>query len=1019
MHFAVLGRLEVRDDAGTIVPITAPKQQALLSLLLMRSSRVVSSDAIADALWADTPPASAATAIRFHVSKLRSVIEQDDAPELIVTISPGYRMMLAGHWFDAHRFETLVEEGRVLLQAHPDRAYRAFVEALSLWRGRAYETVEGEEFAGAEIARLERLRDATVRDRIDAELRLGRSAALVHELEALVESSPTDERLAAMLMRALYASGRAADALHAATALRHELGALGLEASPSLTELEDKILLHDSVLPASTEQGRAGSLPIPLSPFLGRTEEAASLGATILERRLVTVVGPPGCGKTRLALEVARSAAADFDAGAHLVELSEIIDPDLVERKVGGVFGVAEMWGGDYLAVLAERLRSDSVLLVIDNAEHLLDSVAALARYLLERCPDVRLLVTSRIPLGVPGEVAWHLQPLAVPSPAVALDEALDYPAVRLFVDRAAVARAGFELTEENRAAVVEICRHVDGLPLAIELAAAGTAGLSVTELALRLRSVHASLPAMSRSGTRRQRTMEEAVRWSVDLLEPLERAVFFRLATFSGGMTMAAAEQVAGFGDVPQASVFDIVLRLVHTSLLVAERHGEEATRYRMLTVVRDFAIGAAEDEEWAEAASRHADYFADIAAAIGPHMEGPDAEQWRCRGDLELDNFRAALEWSLGAGDPSVAFRLVPSLTWYWYWRSHLREAHRWTARTLEETVGSDHPGRTATLYAAGLFNDVIGNLTDAEDAFEAARKLAVEGGNVELEARALTGLGVVARDRGDLRDALSRFGAALDLEGESPRTNRAISLRMGGITKAMTGDPDAARHDLDAARRLYEQLGNDGGVVWSILGLGYVGLLIGDRRAVELVDTAVARFGEAHDVRGLGWGLVVRAQFDVDAADFSAATDGATSARQRFTDVGDRRGLGYANLALADAALRTDDIAAASGAAAESRRHFEALPDTVGLCRLACAAASLAFAQRRRQEQRRRLVEAVRFADRALYPWGFVSVLASEGATELLGDLTDPEALRAAIAAHPTGAAATMATIRGVLA
>lgn len=987
MRFSVLGALDIRDDDGKLVRITAPKQQALLAFLLMQNGAAVSSDAIANALWAGEPPPSADTAVRFHVSKLRSLIERDGNPEMLRTAPRGYRLVIDGHEFDVHRFERLGAEGRALLDSQPDRAHRHFAEALGLWHGRAYQTVEGEPFVAPEITRLEALRSQTNQDRIEAELRLGRSAPLNHELADLVAANPLDERLVSMLMRSLYASGRSAEALEAANEARSRLGEVGLEPGPQITEFEDRILLHDSLLPTQESRAHdAGGLPVPLTRFIGRGDDIAAVADIVRRHRLATVTGSPGCGKTRLALEVATGLAGEFESGAHLVELSEISDPDLVMRTVGGAFGVAEIWGADYLSLLVDRLRNSSVLIMIDNAEHVHEAVAKLARGMLERCPRVHLLVTSRRPLGVPGEASWQLQPLAVPGGGTSLEEAIEFESIQLFVERAAVAAGRFELGEDNHAAVVQICRHVDGLPLAIELAAAGTAGLSVSELAKRLKSSKSTLPTPPRTATPRQRTMEAAVRWSIDLLEPRERLVFERLAVFSGGMTMGAAEHVAGYGDLSADDVFDIVLQLVHGSLLVPELESDAQTRYRMLTVVRQSAIDAAhDDDQWDDASARHADFFASVAEAIGPHMEGKDAELWRRRGDLELDNFRGALEWSLTDGDTSAALRLAPSLTWYWYWRSHLREGQRWAARTIETTSGSSMPGRMRTLYGSGLFNDVIGNLADAEEAFSEALSLASEAGNDELEARALTGLGVVARDRGELPTALDHFNRALQLDEGHQRMNRAISLRMGGLTRALVGDFPTGRAEIVRSQELYGLLGNDGGVAWSLAFLAYIDALAGDSDALDCAQTAVERFIGAGDTRGLGWGLLVAASCHALDGDDRAVATRAIEAQQRLTEVGDRRGLGYANLIRGTALLALGDTAGGEDALWSAHEFLRSLPDQVGLCRLATAQAILADVHGDRDRRRERLATAMRLADSATYPWGFVDVLSVAPAGE----------------------------------
>ena len=804
MRFRILGPLTVEHN-GAPVEVTAPKQRALLILLLLEAGHVVPAEVILDRLWQENLPSGGLKTVRFHVSSLRTTLEPEvrgSGWSVVQTRDSGYFIDPTLHEIDARRFDRLATEGHRDVETRPDRAHRLLTDALSLWRGMALHDVAYEDFAVAEARRLEARKLTAAEDLMATELRLGRTAGMVAELEELVAANPLRERTTELLMQALYGAGRSADAIAAAQNLRRELGELGLDPPPSLVQLEEQILVHDQSLAAPSVpkvQHDVRPLPARLTSFIGRRAEIRYVRQALDEKRLVTLVGAPGSGKTRLALESGRLLVDEFADGVAWVELADIAGPGLVPQAVVAGLGIAPPLGADYAELVITHLRSRTALLVIDNCEHVLADAARLIVSILENCPDVKVLASSREALGVPGELSWTIPPFELP-PRIrtTLDNLVRVDSMQLFIDRAKDADSRFELGEHNATAVAAICRRLDGLPLAIELAASATEALTAGQILTRLDRRFVDVPGARRHGATRQTTMEEAVRWSHELLDPTDAAVFTRLSVFSGGFTMEAAEAVAGWGALASDDVFDSVLRLVHKSLLVPMRSENDQVRYKMLTVLRQFGgreLRATGESDTVD--ERHAAYYADVAESIAPHIEGPTASRARIVADLELDNFRVAMESSLVNGRTDVALRIDAALTWHWYWRSLIQEGLKWGLRILEASPnGEPSEARAQVLYAVGIFQTITRPLAEGNVSFEAASAMAQALGLEALHARTLTGRGVNARDRGRLSAALEYLSdaAAIDRRiGDMPHL--ALTLRFVGIVRFMLGDLNAS--------------------------------------------------------------------------------------------------------------------------------------------------------------------------------------------------------------------------------
>ena len=563
VEYRLLGPLEVL-DGDRLLDLGPPRQRALLALLLVHANRTVGFDRIVDELWGERPPSSASTLVHGYVSGLRKALEPNRGRsskwDVLVTRPPGYVLVVEPEELDTTRFERLFSLGSGLVDEEPSRASAVLGEALALWRGPALADVAYEAFAQGETARLEELRLAAVEQRIEADLALGRHRELLGELTGLVAQHPMRERLRGQQMLALYRSDRQAEALAAFEELRTLLlEELGLDPGPELRAIEYAILRQDENF-RRPPRPRATNLPAQLTSFVGRELERAEVASLLGVHKLVTLTGPGGGGKTRLSLEVAGSLVDSFADGVWLVELAALTDPTLVPEAVAAAIGVRAEPGRPLLESLAGYLAHRRMLIVLDNAEHVIDAAAILVAGLLRSGTASAVLASSREALGVPGERVY-----GVPSLPIA-------DAVRLFVDRAAGTGAGTLTGEADAAAVVRVCEQLDGIPLAIELSAALTGSLTVRQIADRLDERFLLLTRGNRTALPRHQTLAACVEWSYELLTDDERLVFDRLSVMAGPFGADAAAAVCGGEPLSRSAVVPRLTRLVDVSLVTRE---------------------------------------------------------------------------------------------------------------------------------------------------------------------------------------------------------------------------------------------------------------------------------------------------------------------------------------------------------------------------------------------------------------------------------------------------------------
>ncbi|MEJ3658489.1 BTAD domain-containing putative transcriptional regulator [Actinomycetes bacterium KLBMP 9759] len=824
MQIRILGPFEVRADDGTAVDVPGARLRGLLVALALGAGQVVSRAALVDWIWGENPPADAANALQRLVSRLRKAL-----PAAVDGLTDGYRLAVAPDAVDAVQFERLAARARG--DQGPLRVtwLRAAVE---LWRGPAMQDVglQDSEAFDAAATRLEALRLATTEERFEAEIGLGRGADLVPELTDLVAAHPLRERLVAALMRALAAAGRSTEALRAYQRVREALAdELGADPSPELSALHVALLRGEV---GRREDTRRTNLRAELTSYVGKDADVTAVRELAGAHRLTTLTGPGGSGKTRLATETARTLLDDLPGGAWLVELASVGTHEDVPQAVLSALGLRDALLGEGSSTdpgdrLVTAIRDREMLLVLDNCEHVIESAAALAHRLLGECPRLRILATSREPLGITGESLWPVEPLALAD------------AVALLTDRAAVVRKGFAAEERT---MTRICRALDGMPLAIELAAARLRTMSVDQLADRLDDRFGLLTGGSRTALPRHRTLRAMVDWSWELLTDAERVVLRRLSVFAGGAGLEAAERVCA-GDLVEAhEVFDLLTSLTEKSLLVAAGDGEP--RYRMLSTIKEYCAqrlaGAGESEP---ARKAHLACFTELAEAAEPHLRRAEQLEWLAVLNAEHDNLTSAMRGALAAGEAHAAMRLAAAAGWYWWLVGRKAEGMELITAAIG-TPGDVPDGIRAVVYAlTSMFvNSGPGDLPEAagwiHKAYEFGRS----------DPRRHPGLRLVVPLERLLREPEAALPAWESLLDDEDHWVRALARLHIGKMRVVLGLGEEAESCFEESLVEFRVLGERFGISFAQSELADLVAMRGDfAEACEHVDQAIAVVAE----------------------------------------------------------------------------------------------------------------------------------------------------------------------------
>lgn len=897
MEVRLLGPLEAWTN-GDQLRLGGPKQRIVLAALALRLGQVVPVEELLEAGWGDALPANPANALQHQVAQLRKVIEPDPAtPRHLLTVGAGYTLDASTVTSDVDAVEQGLAEARQALADGDGLLAMTLVEAvLARWRGPALPEFRYDDFASGAAERLDATRLAAVELQVELAMAAGDHESLLPRLAELTTDHPLVESLWVKRAEALHRSGRQPEAIRVIEEARRALIDVGLDLGPTLRALQQAIL-DDEHRPAndpvSASPPQPVDLPEPPNRLIGRDRDLARVGDLLDRNRVVTLLGPGGAGKTRLAVGAAKARVDRHRRGVWFVALDRLDDPSLVIAEVGRVTAVRENPERPALDTLVDHLNGDA-LLVLDNAEHVVETVALLVDQLVARCPDLTVLTTSQVVLAAPGETIFEVSPLAVPGRTASIyDPITEVDAVALFVERARQAGAPVERWgDQAMAAAANIVSALDGLPLAIELAAARSRSMSLEDIARGLDDRFALLTGGPRTAPDRQRSLAEAVAWSLGLLGRQDRRFLAELAVLVGPFDVADAAAVTGR---PTSEARDVLATLVDRSMVCRAEDVAGSARYLLLESLRQHGTNELGPDALAPLRATHLAHMVDLVGRADQGIRGHDQLVWMERLDAAAGDIRAALAWSLDGGSIELGVRLTADLGRYWDWRGVLAEGALWAARLIDRIAGPV-PGLASLLAWRAYRAWEIGQLDEA----------------------------VADNDRA--------MAAADALDDAAERASVLMISVLIARTRGAVGEAEARAADLLAAA---DATGDPWLVAWTNSALATVA--VADERledAADLASSAITGFAEIGDRRGEAWGQLAMAEVLIERGELAAADIEARAALTGASRLADDRSVLWALEMLAELAQRTGRPADAvrTWGAARPLREARGLPGSV---------------------------------------------------------------------------------------
>ena len=797
LTISILGSVAVSID-GTDSDIAGARVRAVLAVLVAHANEIVSTDRLLEEAWDGAPPRSGINALRVQINALRTLL--GPYSDAIETASPGYLLHLDERLIDATRYGSTVALAEQMTNTDPERASQLLDEAEDLWRGRPYADVEGE-FADTERRRLTLVRESARACRFEVELNLGRHQRVLSEVDDAIVEAPYEERLWRSKMVALYRDGRHADALRVFRELAESLGHLGLDPSPESADIELQILNHDPRL--SETRHRATNVPTPATSFIGRRDLLEKVMVSVEQDRCVSLLGAGGIGKTRIALEAAHALAPQMEGGAWFVDLTTMRDPESVTTRCASQLGLFVPSGSSALEMIIRWGMNPNRVLIVDNCERVAEAAADLVTALLNGCPDLTVMTTSRVRLGIPGEQIVQMTPMLTQHDDGDSLEPSD--AAALLIERANRSQPDLD-PSEHRDTLEEIAALLEGMPLALELAAARLRHMTPQELHDRLEGHIDVLSDPSRTDSPHRRALNATLEWSWDLLGPDAATACSILALFRGGFTSEGA-----FAVLPKSIDADAVrAELIDASLLTMKTHAG-ATRFRFLESVRLFAIGRIPKKADTTYRQRHAEYFADVAAAAHVKLRGANQASVRSALVAESANLEAAIQYAAQLDDSEVEVKIATNAGDFWFETGQLDLGRSILTRVLANQDADDPVASLPELCRTLVELSVWGGATDEAKRFLAFESSLVDRSGSPVDAMELQGstalFNFIVGDYASSYDEITRMLAA-DADSGVPRAYAMASvayllLRMGRRDEAVDANEQATALGADLGR------------------------------------------------------------------------------------------------------------------------------------------------------------------------------------------------------------------------